>query len=209
MAVPSYQSETGFLSHSWHVRSHGAFAGSCIGTILLVICLEFLRRLGREYDSYIMRRALIRRLYASGISTTTPKQTTKTNIQNIMHDQENSARTTNEPNSESNDLITPITGSTPVESATDNPACCKVPDESCSERTLVQQKINALRSEPYRPSLVEQFLRALLHMMQFAVAYFVMLLAMYYNGYIIICIFIGAFLGSFIFSWEPVSQNKE
>lgn len=28
---------------------------------------------------------------------------------------------------------------------------------------------------------------------------------MYYNGYIIICIFIGAFLGSFIFSWEHVT----
>lgn len=25
---------------------------------------------------------------------------------------------------------------------------------------------------------------------------------MYYNGYIIICIFIGAFLGSFVFQWE-------
>ena len=46
-------------------------------------------------------------------------------------------------------------------------------------------------------------------MLQFAVAYFVMLLAMYFNGYIIICIFIGAFLGSFIFSWEPVSLSKE
>ena len=29
-------------------------------------------------------------------------------------------------------------------------------------------------------------------------------LAMYYNGYIIICIFIGAYLGSFIFHWEPL-----
>lgn len=28
---------------------------------------------------------------------------------------------------------------------------------------------------------------------------------MYYNGYIIICIFIGAYLGSFIFHWEPLA----
>lgn len=27
-------------------------------------------------------------------------------------------------------------------------------------------------------------------------------LAMYYNGYIIICIFIGAFVGAFVFQWE-------
>lgn len=62
---------------------------------------------------------------------------------------------------------------------------------------------------PYRPSLVEHTVRSLLHMVQFAVAYFVMLLAMYFNGYIIICIIIGAFLGAFIFSWEPVDLNKE
>lgn len=41
-------------------------------------------------------------------------------------------------------------------------------------------------------------------MLQFAVAYFIMLLAMYYNGYIIISIIIGAFLGAFIFSWEGI-----
>jgi copper transporter 1 len=28
---------------------------------------------------------------------------------------------------------------------------------------------------------------------------------MYYNGYIIICIFIGAYLGFFIFGWESIS----
>ncbi|KAJ5735047.1 uncharacterized protein N7483_000172 [Penicillium malachiteum] len=60
----------------------------------------------------------------------------------------------------------------------------------------------------YRPSFVEQIIRALLHTMQFAVAYFIMLLAMYYNGYIIICIFIGAYIGSFIFSWEALSLAK-
>ena len=42
-------------------------------------------------------------------------------------------------------------------------------------------------------------------MFQFAVAYFIMLMAMYFNGYIIICIFIGAWIGSFFFSWETVS----
>ncbi|KAL1837213.1 hypothetical protein VTJ49DRAFT_4114 [Mycothermus thermophilus] len=60
----------------------------------------------------------------------------------------------------------------------------------------------------YRPALFEQAVRALLHMLQFAVAYFVMLLAMYYNGYIIICIFIGAYLGSFVFHWEPLGVGS-
>ncbi|KAK4129921.1 Ctr-domain-containing protein [Trichocladium antarcticum] len=59
-------------------------------------------------------------------------------------------------------------------------------------------------NQGYRPTVFEQAIRALLHMLQFAVAYFVMLLAMYYNGYIIICIFLGAYIGSFIFHWEPI-----
>ena len=46
-------------------------------------------------------------------------------------------------------------------------------------------------------------------MLQFAVAYFVMLLAMYFNGYVIICIFIGAFLGAFLFSWEPLVAGRQ
>lgn len=63
---------------------------------------------------------------------------------------------------------------------------------------------NADPTGKFRPGLWQQLVRATLHLLQFAVAYFVMLMAMYYNGYIIISIFIGAFLGFIIFSWEAV-----
>lgn len=66
----------------------------------------------------------------------------------------------------------------------------------------------ASTGQRFRPSIVQQAIRALLHMLQFAVAYFVMLLAMYYNGYIIICIFIGAYLGYFICGWESFNVGK-
>jgi copper transporter 1 len=42
-----------FIARSWHVRTAGAFAGSCIGVLLLVILLEALRRAGKEYDQFI------------------------------------------------------------------------------------------------------------------------------------------------------------
>ncbi|WYZ44490.1 hypothetical protein EsH8_VII_000926 [Colletotrichum jinshuiense] len=57
---------------------------------------------------------------------------------------------------------------------------------------------------PFRPNVFQQAVRALIHVCQFAVAYFVMLLAMYYNGYMIICIFIGSYIGAFIFQWETI-----
>jgi len=53
-----------------------------------------------------------------------------------------------------------------------------------------------------RPTLLQQAVRAALYMVQFGMAYFVMLLAMYYNGYLIICILIGAFLGNFVFGYD-------
>lgn len=50
-----YTIDSCFLAESWHVSSRGAFAASCIGTVLLVMVLEALRRFGREYDDWISR----------------------------------------------------------------------------------------------------------------------------------------------------------
>lgn len=124
------------------------FAGSCIGVILLVMALEFLRRTAKEYDRYIVAE------YAKSMSAASPGTRTP---------------------SDAGSNIKPLTNTetnTPVSSAR------------------------------FRPSVFQQLIRATLHMLCFAVAYFVMLLAMYFNGYIIICIFIGAWLGYAIFGWE-------
>ncbi|KFA63341.1 hypothetical protein S40285_01811 [Stachybotrys chlorohalonatus IBT 40285] len=144
-----------FISETWRVRSTGMFAGSCIGVVLLVMSLELLRRSVKEYDRYLIRKHLERRLVASPTAVaSTPSR------------------------KDSGDgAVAPIT-------------------------TLSS-------ASGYRPNIFEQAIRALLHMLQFAVAYFVMLLAMYYNGYIIICIFIGAYLGSFVFQWETLGLGSK
>jgi copper transporter 1 len=149
-----------FISESWQIKSKGMFAGSCIGVILLVMALEFLRRLSKEYDRFIVKQHAAK-FQESSASTTTaarpavPADVTKTGLESVN----------------SRELACPVRSAMP----------------------------------PFRPSVFQQAVRALIHMVQFAVAYFVMLLAMYYNGYFIICIFIGAYLGSFIFQWETLS----
>jgi copper transporter 1 len=145
------------------------FAGSCIGVICLVLSLEFLRRAGREYNSFIVRKARLRQ------SSSPPLLGNNTCS--------SACRGTK------NDIITPV--------------------DTQKQATSAPVASFAQCLTPYRPSLIEHTIRSLLHMVQFAVAYFVMLLAMYYNGYIIICIFIGAFLGAFIFAWEPVDLAQE
>ena len=169
-----YTVDACFISTSWHVTSKGAFAGSCIGVIFLVIALEGLRRFQREFDRYLHR----------------------------------------------------------VNSAPASAPQLHAEDQS---DTASRKGLNSLPSALGRRSrgdqlkLWQQVLRSALFMMQFAVGYFVMLLAMYYNGtsvkkviggstlttttmvsgYMIICIFIGAFLGASVFQWDTYHAVEE
>ncbi|KAJ5094603.1 hypothetical protein N7456_010464 [Penicillium angulare] len=198
-----------FISRSWHITSRGMFAGSCIGALLLVIALEALRRLGREYDAFILRRARIRYLYLSGTSSSANTQKTKVqHIAAFTKEAQNKQPDPKDKPSPYDDVITPVTDVSP-ETSTPADIHAPGPSHASSETTDDSQKPEGRHFGPYRPSPVEQTVRALFHMVQFAVAYFIMLLAMYYNGYIIICIFLGAFIGSFIFSWEAVFMNTE
>ena len=45
-----------FLFSKFHIRSSFGFFAACLGAALLVISLEFLRRLQREFDRYLRSR---------------------------------------------------------------------------------------------------------------------------------------------------------
>ncbi|KAK2848561.1 hypothetical protein FQN49_005604 [Arthroderma sp. PD_2] len=135
-----------FISSAWRITSKGMFAGSCIGVVMLVMTLEFLRRLGYEFDNHVAGRPSL------------------------------------------------FSGPKPRPSAGDYGG-----DEPLHKPADLGAGSESVRRSP---TLLQHTLRSLLHMVQFAVAYFIMLLAMYYNGYFIICILIGAFLGNFVFSWK-------
>lgn len=133
-----------FLSSSWHIKNNAMFAASCIGVSLLVVCLEFLRRLSKETDAYFMR-SFQRHLRM------TNAQITAANSNNLD-------------------------------------------SESASMSGYAT----------YRASPLQQLVRAVLHGSTLGVAYIVMLLAMHYNGYIIISIILGAIIGKFLCDWMVV-----
>ncbi|KAI1655337.1 Ctr-domain-containing protein [Daldinia decipiens] len=142
-----------FLSETWQVKSRGGFAGLCIGAVLLVILLEFLRRASRIYDQHLIRQHI---RATSALAATTVN---------------NSSDTTN-------------------------------------GALIAKEGTTALvRVTPFRPKLWQQAIRASLHTLHFALAYWIMLLAMYYNGYVIICIILGAFIGFFILQWEHIDPR--
>ncbi|OJJ36246.1 hypothetical protein ASPWEDRAFT_41453 [Aspergillus wentii DTO 134E9] len=113
------------------------FAVSCIGVAFLVITLEFLRRISKDYEDSIQRQ--FQRHVAA--------QTDDVKYRFACGD-------TNTP--------------------------------------MVMT---------FRASPLQQIVRSFIHMAQFAVAYIIMLIAMNYNGFMIISIFIGAFLGKLFCDW--------
>ena len=145
------------------------FAASCIGVIALVLVLEFLRRLQREYDWLIQRRAI------KGVAARTSEQIDSKDNDSTLH-------TEDPPHS-----ALPLLGG------------------ECWERSFPLMKRRS--GHKNIPTTSQQAVRAGIYMLQFATAYILMLFAMYYNGYILVCIFIGAFVGFFIFSWDTLSAG--
>jgi len=134
------------------------FAGSCIGVVFLVMFLEFLRRLSKEYDRHLIRQH--------------KRPNPDISCAPACQQDAKSASKESDPRSHSEE----------------------------SNKTLT---VNG--QAPFRPNVCQQAVRATLHMLQFGVAYIIMLLAMYYNGYIILSIITGAWIGAFLFTWETVT----
>lgn len=135
-----------FLASSWHITNNAMFAASCVAASLLVVLLEFLRRVGHEYDAYLLRQ-----------------------FQRQLRFQQ-----------------AQLAAATPAN-------CCD------SSNTL-----GGLQYATFRASALQQFARAVIHGATLALAYVVMLLIMYYNGFIFISVILGAMLGKFLCDWMVV-----
>ncbi|CAG8949610.1 hypothetical protein HYFRA_00007843 [Hymenoscyphus fraxineus] len=134
-----------FLTSSFKITSNFTFLLACLLAFLLVLSLEFLRRLQRTYDRYLLNRS-------------------------------------KEP-------------SKPLE---------------MEERLLGKDEIlDTLVDERPLVVVVEQLIRGLLHVSQFAVSYCVMLLYMSSNGYIIISILCGALVGFALFTRDMMRPGMK
>lgn len=127
----------GFISKSWQVTSTGAFVGLCVGVVLLVMSLELLRRLQREYDAWCLRRDQEAFIAIPSGLTLRPS---------------------------------------PASEAGNGPKDAATASSNGADDVPQQQRLNRLTV------IHRHIVRSLVHTAQFGVAYFVMLLAMYYNG---------------------------
>lgn len=159
-----YTVDTCFITNSWHVRSKGAFAGSCIGVFFLVVASQWLHRFCREYDLAIASRGLQNdKLYTSESSSLGKES---------------------------------VGGEMPVTRV--NPLI-----HALSHGWMVR-RTNHLTDVSATPA--EQVIRSVLFTVEWGLSYIIMLLFMYYNGFIIICCILGALVGRFLFTFnEPLS----
>ncbi|KAI1852725.1 hypothetical protein JX266_002266 [Neoarthrinium moseri] len=141
-----YTIDACFLSESWHITNNGMFAATCIGVILLGVILEFLRRVGKEYDALILRQ-FQRHVSAQAALSKASKSA--------------------------------------------GASCCAPAEVGSTGPRIVT----------FRATPLQQLVRSVIHAITFGLAYIIMLLAMYFNGYIIICIIIGAGIGKFVCDW--------
>ncbi|KAI8220960.1 hypothetical protein K4K54_008190 [Colletotrichum sp. SAR 10_86] len=146
-----------FLSSSWQIRNRGMMAASCIGVVLLVVMLEFLRIISKKYDNLILAQMRRRGQVVLAASASA-----------VGHDDVK---------------------------------------DGCARSTAVSSR--ASRKIVMRASPVQQILRTILHAVTFGVAYVVMLLAMYFNGYIIISIIVGAGLGKYLTDWLSCTVGEQ
>ncbi|KAL1410298.1 copper transporter complex subunit Ctr4 [Vanrija albida] len=83
------------------------------------------------------------------------------------------------------------------------------------DRKLVAARVAAISADkggpvgPVQPTLLQQLVRALAYGVQFTGAFLVMLLGMYYNGYILFAIFLGHTIGYFVFGRDTVAASAE
>lgn len=165
---------TGFLSESWHVSSNGAFAASCIGAVLLVMIMEVLRRLGKEYDDWVLRGF---QTQAAAVNAAASAATTSTTTFALPM---------------KNGGVGGVGGFLRTSPVTTAEAAAAV---------AVAGSSSGMRMVVFRASPLQQLIRSILHAVSLGLAYIVMLLVMSFNGYIIICVILGAGLGKFFCDW--------
>lgn len=167
-----------FLTSSWHVSTDAQFAGTCIGVFLIVVLIELIRRWGREYDRHIAGKMLV-------------------SAQKV---QQGRGQSFQSPVSiEDGDRTKEQTGDFRTAAA-----ACRI----CDLKPFYGPAHGtALRPAQLRPTVWQQTLRSTIFGLQFAGAYIVMLIAMSFNGYILVSIIAGGISGHFVSTWDSFENG--
>lgn len=187
-----YTIDTCFIARSWMNDTKGKFAGSCIGCFALVVAAQWLNRVSRQFDIELVKRHkmryLARHMASNNAYDETSSELSLHELELIGSEPEWKATLVALKKTVSHtwyfNFLRRNTLEDPIEKAL---SCC-----------------SAVPALEIYPTFLEHFLRAWIFVLQWGLSYIIMLLFMYYNGYIIISCLIGALIGRFLFNYEPL-----
>ncbi|KAL8896362.1 MAG: hypothetical protein Q9207_007741 [Kuettlingeria erythrocarpa] len=191
-----YTIDSCFITSDWHITSKGGFAGFCFGAFFLVILLEYLRRWQRMYDASLVREYRKRNMLGAVVPEDVRSRWFSWESFQVLLPISKTKSFAHRPDIERNSNVDDrddVARKDNIEIRKSSTATSKESDPPAPVPAKPQRLV---------PSTHQQATRALMHTLQFTTAYLIMLLAMYYNGYVIICIVCGAFLGAFLLNRE-------
>ncbi|GMF39610.1 unnamed protein product [[Candida] boidinii] len=176
-----YTIDTCIISSTWKNSTRGRFAGTCIGVFLMVVATQWLRRLHLEWNNKLIeRRAIEKRNYLKALGI----EDSDLNIKDILSDEEKE-KIVNEGYFAT--VFIPIL-------------------EALKHKWLLKWTDKNTTSV-YR-NFLDHVIEAGLFTIQWTLTHLIMLLYMYFNGYIIISTFLGALFGRILFGYEPLCTCK-
>lgn len=175
-----YTIDSCFLAKSWHVHSRGMFAGTCIGLFFWVIAYCWFHRFIVEYDNAIIDYKL--KDVDPCLSCCTASKTDINSSDDKQSATEN--QTTSAPiKRPGSDFWTPLLN-------------------TFSHKWFAFRSTN---DGKVYPSAIEHVFRSGLYLCEWTVSYLIMLMWMYYNGYLIITMILAYFFGQVIFNYTPLT----
>ncbi|CAD6985876.1 unnamed protein product [Tilletia controversa] len=194
------------LTSSWHIKTTAQFVGTCVGVFFLVFLIEAIRRWGREWDRYIVRNALSDRLALRQARQQVLMSSSAASNRSLDEDDDVSSNKAREGQALSS-AEQQTQRSTRVQAPlSKNRTLAKIESAFFGVPAFTSASSSAVNQTRFRPTVMQQFIRSLVYAVQFTGAYIVMLIAMTFNGYILIAIILGGFAGHFVSTWDNLSR---
>ncbi|KAK0537721.1 copper transporter complex subunit Ctr4 [Tilletia horrida] len=196
------------LTSSWHVKTTAQFVGTCIGVFLLVVLIEAIRRWGREWDRYIVRNAIQQRLALrlARRQALLVQQQQRQGVAAGKDDARSASDSVSTQSQNQSQAQLPRTQAQIQPPLSRNRALARIESAFFGVPAAASGTAAAINRARFRPTAMQQFIRSLVYAVQFAGAYIVMLIAMTFNGYILIAIILGGFAGHFVSTWDNLSR---
>lgn len=185
-----YTIDSCFLARSWHVKTRGMFAGTCIGIFFLVIAYCWFHRFIVEYDNAIVEYKEKKYHLDACTSCCGP---------NGCGDEDDSS--SSERKESSSDMVNTNINEPVVKRPGSD---FWTPLKNTFSHKWFFAWMKKTEAEIY-PNPIEHIGRSGLYLMEWTVSYIIMLIWMYYNGYLIITMILGYFFGQLIFNYTPLT----